>query len=95
MLNYAIFLMGENFPMDYDGDVVLQGFFVTKRVEAENEEVAREMAIAGIKSTPIIASSILLAGVTEPTIQVKVVHLLPDHNKMKDTEFVFFPMEDD
>lgn len=87
-MNVAVLLMGENFPVA--GQPKLQGFFITKRVEASSEEVAAAQAVAAVKADPQFSQSSFV----EPTVTVNVVHQLPESNLMKDTEYLFFPMEE-
>jgi hypothetical protein len=89
-MNFAVFLMGENFLLP--GHTSLQGFFVTKGLSAQNEQVAAAQAVAAVKADLTLADSFSLSKATSPTLTVKVVHQLP--HVMKDTEYFFFPMED-
>lgn len=87
-LNFAVFLMGENFLVA--GCPELQGFFITKRIEAPSEETAAAQAVSAIKTDPRLCQADSVA----PTITVKVIHQLAESNRMKDTEYIFFPMAD-
>ena len=87
-MNFAVFLMGENFLAA--GQPELQGFFITKRIEASSEEIAAAQAVAAVKADPQFSQVPSVA----PTVTVKVVHQLPESNHMKDTEYLFFPMEE-
>ena len=91
-MNFAVFLMGENFPIN--GEASLQGFFVTKRIEASSEEIASAQAIAAVKADPRLSNAFSVATGAVPEITVRVVHQLPDFIKMGDTEYQFFPMEE-
>lgn len=89
-MNFAVFLMGENFLVG--GEPVLQGFFVTKGIEAVSEDAAAAQAIAAVRADPRFAGTGSIVDNVLPTITVKVVHQLP--HLMSDTEFQFFPMEE-
>ena len=94
MKNYAVFLMGEDFMLSRDGSNELCGFFVTVRVEANSEDEAGADAIQIVKSDPHLADAFKTDAIEKPKIEVRVVHeLLPD-NKMKNTGYTFFPMEE-
>jgi len=95
MTNYAVFLQGENFELSHEGEVRLLGFFVTVRVEAESEPEAEKRAIQHVKSDPQLAEAFKAGVAASPEVRVNVVHqLLPD-NKMGNTVYTFFPMEEE
>jgi hypothetical protein len=89
-MNFAVFLMGENFLMD--GEPELQGFFITKGIEALSEEAAAAQAIDAVRADPRFAGTASSIVNVPPTITVKVVHQLP--HLMSDTNYLFFPMEE-
>ena len=68
------------------------GFFVTVRVEAQSEREAEISATALVKSDPQLAHAYKAGANETPKIEVKVVHQLLPENRMKNTEFEFFPM---
>ena len=90
-MNFAVFLMGENFLLGQKP--TLQGFFVTKGIEATSEEDAAAQAVAAVKADDQFASALSTSSQPSPTITVKVVHQLP--HLMGDTDYIFFPMEDE
>lgn len=94
MANYAVFLEGKNLELSRDGRKELLGFFVTVRVEAQSEYDAKTSATTLIKSDPQLADAFKATAGKEPKIQVNVVHQLLPENKMKNTGYVFFPMEE-
>jgi len=93
MNNYAVFLMGEDFMLPHNGSKKLCGFFVTVRVEADTEDEARAGAIHVLKADPQLADAFTANSPKTPKIEVRVVHKLLPENKMKNTEYTFFPME--
>ncbi len=94
MKNYSVFLMGEDFMLSRDGSIELYGFFVTVRVETDTEEEAGVEAIKIVKADPELADAFKEDTSQTPKIEVRVVHqLLPD-NKMKNTKYTFFLMEE-
>lgn len=90
-MNFAVFLMGENFLLG--PQPTLQGFFVTKGIEALSEEAAAAQAVAAVKADHQFAGALSTPAQPRPTITVKVVHQLP--HLMGDTDYTFFPMEDE
>ena len=95
MKNYAVFLQGNDFYLTRNGSEDALGFFVTVRVEAENEEKASSLATELIKSDPELAEAYSVNTSTRPKIDVKVVHELLPENKMNKTEFFFYSMEEE
>lgn len=94
MANYAVFLEGSDFDL-YNGRKEIVGFFVTVRVETDSEQEAARRAIELVKSDSLLQEAFGSDASTIPRIDVKVVHELPPENKMKNTEFTFFPMEEE
>jgi hypothetical protein len=94
MANYAVFLEGNNFELARGTNKELLGFFVTVRVESPTEQEAANSAILFIKSAPQLEAAFQVGGITTPSIEVKVIHELLPENMMKNSEFVFFPMEE-
>ena len=92
--NFAVFLMGQNFLLGVDGRESLQGFFVTIRVEEADEGAAALAAIKRVRSIDLIASALSRTLDAKPTIEVRVVHELPESIRMKDTELALFPMSE-
>ena len=92
--NFAVFLMGQNFLLEVDGHESLQGFFVTVRVEEADEGAAAIAAIKRVRSIDLIAMALSRTLDLQPTIEVRVVHELPESIKMKDTELSLFAMSE-
>lgn len=95
MANYAVFLEGNNFELMREGRKDRFGFFVTVRVDAPSEDDAKERAISLIRSAPELQEAFQNILEIEPSIGAKVVHVLLPENKMKNTEFTFFPIENE
>ena len=94
MKNYAVFLMGEDFMLPNSGNKELCGFFVTVRVEANTEDEAGAAALEVLKKDPKLADAFKASSPKTPRIEVRVVHELLPENKMKNTEYTLFPMEE-
>ena len=93
MKSYAIFLEGTNFLLSIEGRKKLAGFFITKRVEATSKEEAGQIAVEAAWNDPTVSGQ--KDKLPAPDIEIKVIHELPWSNKMKDTGYVFFEMEDE
>ena len=95
MKNYAVFLMGEDFMLPNNGSKELCGFFITLRVEADTEDEAGAAAYRSAEGRSAAIADAFKAGSPKtPRIEVRVVHELLPENKMKNTEYTFFPMEE-
>ncbi len=94
MTNYAVFLEGNDFELSRNGSKEALGFFVTVRVESQSEQEAASRAIEVVKADPQLEEAFRADTGKNPRIEAKVVHELLPENTMKNTEFVFFPMEE-
>lgn len=95
MRNFVIFVNGENFNLEVDGEVQPAGFFATRRVEAETEEIASDVVINTLKNEPELTVATVIESEVNPTITVKVVHEMPLSHKNEYTGFQFYPMIED
>jgi len=95
MPNFAVFLEGSNFELSRNGLNEVVGFFVSVRVEAQSEQEAANCAIEVVKSDPLLQQEFRPEASAIPRIDAKVVHELQPESKMKNTEFIFFPMEEE
>lgn len=95
MKNYAVFLEGNDFELSRNGHKKALGFFVTVRVEATSEQEAASTATELMKSHLELKEAYEEKADTSPNIAVKVVHELLPENKMMDTEFTFYSMEEE
>lgn len=94
MTNYAVFLEGNNFELTHGERKDRFDFFVTVRVESPSEQDAKDHAIYLVRSTSELQEAFQNTSEIEPSIEVKVVHELLPENKMKNTEFIYFQMDD-
>ena len=94
MTNYAVFLEGNDFELSRNGSKEAFGFFVTVRVESQSEQEAASRAIEIVKADPQLEEAFRADTSKIPRIEAKVVHELLSENTMKNTELVFFPMEE-
>jgi hypothetical protein len=90
MRNFVIFLEGENFNLKVDGKIQSVGFFASRRVEAETENEASNIAIELILKEKELEFNAL----QDYKVSVKVVHDMPIDHKNTYSGFTFFPMEE-
>jgi len=90
MRNFVIFVQGENFSLEIDGEIKPAGFFASRRAEAETEDEAANMVVTQLLAEPEIRGKEL----PDYTMLVKVAHEMPLEHKNIYTGFTLFPMEE-
>ena len=90
MRNFVIFLEGENFNLEVDGKIQSVGFFASRRVEAETENEASNIAIELLLKEKELECNTL----QDYKVSVKVVNEMPIEHKNTYSGFTFFPMEE-
>jgi hypothetical protein len=90
MRNFVVFVQGENFDLEVGGKLQPAGFFVSRRIEAENEEEASSAAIAQLLKEPELEGKTL----SNYSIVVKVAHEMPLEHKNIYSGFTLYPMEE-
>lgn len=91
MRNYVIFLQGENFTLEVDGKIQPAGFFATRRVEAETEDDASNIAKVRLLAEPELEGNAL----PDYSLEVKVAHEMPLEHKVRYSVFVPYAMEEE
>ena len=91
MRNFVIFMQGENFNLEVDGETQPAGFFASRRVEAATEESASEVAIDKVLAEPKLKDKAL----PNYKVQVKVAHEMPLEHKNSYSGFTLYPMEEE
>lgn len=94
MRKFAIFIDGENFLLSIEGEEKRLGFFVTKRVFAEDEEQAVDMAYQSIRNDPKLFSAYKQSHISKPTLSVKLIQEITEVGSMEDSGYTFYPMDD-
>jgi hypothetical protein len=89
MKNFVLFLEGENFNLEVGGITQRVGFFTSRRVEAETEDEASNIAIELLLKEKELEFNAL----QDYKVSVKVVHEMPIDHKNTYSGFSFFPME--
>ena len=94
MKRYKIKLHGENFLINFDGELKKYGFYATKFVKAESPQEAEKIAIILIHQNPNLRDTILNKNTDRPTInmeEIKEVNFLKFFAKKSTTDFTFYP----
>lgn len=91
---FAVFIDGKNFLLTMEGKEQALGFFVTKRVYAENDQQAADMALAAVRNDSIFISAYKQAHISNPTVAAKLVKEITDVGAMEDSGYTFYPMND-
>ena len=55
-MHFRLLLLGENFPLEVDGEKASMGWFKTVWVEASSEDEAKAKSLDMIRDEPILAS---------------------------------------
>ena len=90
MRNFVVFVQGENFNLEVDGEIQPAGFFASRRAEAETEDKASAKVIAQLLIEPEIKGKELPGY----TMLVKVAHEMPIEHENTYSGFTLFPMEE-
>lgn len=90
MRNFVLFVQGENFNIEVDGEIHPAGFFASRRVEAETEEDASRTVIAQLLKEPELNGKALPGY----SMVVRVAHEMPIEHKNIYSCFAFYPMKE-
>ncbi len=55
-MHFRLLLLGENFPLEVDGEKASMGWFKTVWVEAADEDEAKAKSLEMIRTEPLLAS---------------------------------------
>jgi len=94
MPNYAVFLHGQNYPLKIEGKSDLFGFFVTRQFVTNTENEAKTLAVRSLKNDPDLYFVDINGNEAETSVEIMVIHELPDSNKMENTKFTFYSMDE-
>jgi len=97
MKKFKLILHGENFLLNFDGELKKFGFYATKFVKAESPQEAEKMAKILIRQDPNLRDTILNEKADCPTInmeEIKEVNFLKFFSKKSTKGFSFY-LEDD
>ena len=98
MKRYKVKLHGENFLINFDGELKKYGFYATKFVKAESPQEAEKIAIILIHQNPNLRDTILNKNTDRPTInmeEIKEVNFLKFFAKKSTTDFTFYPEDEE
>jgi hypothetical protein len=98
MKRFKVELHGENFLLNFDGELKKYGFYTTKFVKSENPQEAEKNAIILIRQNPNLRDTILNENADRPTInleEIKEVNCLKFFSKKSTTDFTFYPEDEE
>lgn len=93
MPKYAVILEGRNFPIITDKGVRMLGFYVTRKVKAENEQEAVMIAMEHVRTDPELLTVVDRNKASNPKLFVKSTETLGWYGDTKSTGYTFFPMK--
>lgn len=95
MKRYKVFVRGENFLLNLDGENQKVGFYTTRFVEAENEEAAEYAVMDMLRDDPQLARSVLNESSDPPMMYADEVEELISFKgfPVPGTGFSFYPEE--
>jgi hypothetical protein len=96
MKKYKVFVRGQNFLLNLDGNTEKLGFYATRFVEAQNENQAEEKAISTIRAGPTLRDGVLNRQSDAPMLFVEEITELDsfDGVDMPGTGFSFYSESD-
>ncbi|HEX8198224.1 MAG TPA: hypothetical protein VF571_18665 [Pyrinomonadaceae bacterium] len=68
---YRVFLNGQNFLINFDGEIKKVGFYTTRFVEADSMEKAEESAVEVLRNDDFLASAVLNEQNDSPAVFVE------------------------
>ena len=93
MKKYKTLLLGENFEMNYEGEINNFGFYTTRVVKAISEEEAELKAVQLIQTDKELISSIVEKSDFEPKIYLEEIEIVPWWKRLGGKGYTFFKME--
>jgi hypothetical protein len=95
MKKYKVFIRGENFLINLDGDNQMVGFYRTRFIEAENEEAAEYAAMDMLRRDPKLAKGVLNEQSDPPTMYAEEIEELSSFKdcRVPGTGIAFYPQE--
>ena len=93
MKKYQVFIRGENFLLNIDGNAGKVGFYTTRFVEAQNDHEAEENAISTLRNDPTLREGVLNQKSDAPMLFVEEIIELDsfDGLNLPGTGFSFYP----
>lgn len=72
---YRVFLNGQNFLINFDGEIKKVGFYTTRFVEADSMEKAEENAIEVLRNDKFLASAVFNKQNDSPAVFVEKISI--------------------
>jgi hypothetical protein len=98
MRSFKVKLHGENFLLNFDGELKKFGFYATTFVKAKNPREAEKIAIILIHQNRNLRDTVFNENADRPTInleEIKEVNFLKLLAKKSTTSFTFYPEDEE
>jgi hypothetical protein len=98
MRSFKVKLHGENFLLNFDGELKKFGFYATTFVMAKNPQEAEKKAIILIHQNRNLRDTVFNENADRPTInleEIKEVNFLKFFVKKSTTNFTFYPEDEE
>ncbi|MGA9177528.1 MAG: hypothetical protein WBZ05_09810 [Desulfobacterales bacterium] len=98
MRSFKVKLHGENFLLNFDGELKKFGFYATTFVMAKNPQEAEKKAIILLHQNRNLRDTVFNENADRPTInleEIKEVNFLKFFVKKSTTNFTFYPEDEE
>ncbi|MFK8068090.1 MAG: hypothetical protein AB8D52_07585 [Gammaproteobacteria bacterium] len=93
MPKFSVLLEGQNFPLVLDDETKLYGFYVTRKVLANDQKEAELAAVNSVKNDQKLLSTIDREYDAEPRLFMESIHKLHWWSRLNVTGYSFYPMD--
>ena len=98
MRSFKVKLHGENFLLNFDGELKKFGFYATTFVKAKNPQEAEKKAIILLHQNRNLRDNVFNENADRPTInleEIKEINFLKFFAKKSTTSFTFYPEDEE
>jgi len=92
-MNYAIILEGQNFEVNFDGEIQNLGFYTTRIVKANSIDEAEDKAIQLIRNAQSLINMMVENSQFEPRIDIDRVYKASWWKRTGGKGYSFYPMD--
>ena len=93
MKKYRVLLLGENFEINFEGEIDNFGFYTTRVVKANSEEDAEEKAVQLIREDKNLVQMIVEKSTLEPKIYLEGIEIISWWKRIGGKGYSFYKME--